>query len=256
MSRIKKLELWVLVLWNIPAFILSYYYGSNYIITALLFFGVPAAYISVKRENLIKKITTVSLVMSIPAVTVIDYLAFKDGSWYNPSTVGIHFFGAYPVDDFLWAFLCFYYVIGVYEYFFERERILKVSKKFIGFEKVGLIASVLFSAFLYFSGDVVIIPFFYIKMIGIILLFIPMIIFLAHPKIFAKALYTGLLFVPLFILYEYVANIKENWFFPGTNFIGYVQFLNVSIPLEELLWLLFFAPAVVAIYEFLADDDR
>lgn len=256
MSKKKNLELWGLVLWNIPAFMLSSLYGENYLITAVFFFVIPALYLSFRKPEMIRKILITSLVIVIPSVAILNYFAHTDGSWYNFSVVGIRLLGAYPIDDFLWGILYFYYIIAVYEYFFERERILKTPKKFLSFEIAGLLASVLFSLFVIFSERHFVIEFFYIKMVVVVFLLIPGLIFLFHRQVFLKAVYAGLFFLPLSFLYEYIANIKGNWIFPGSNFIGHVQFLSISFPLEEFLWLLFAAPAVIALYEFIADDDR
>lgn len=60
-------------------------------------------------------------------------------------------------------------------------------------------------------------------------------------------------FIP-HILAEYIAMTKNNWWFPGNHFIGYVSTAGITIPLEELGWILLFIPATIAVYELLADD--
>ena len=249
-------EIWLLILWNIIAFLISYTYGNNYLITAFYFFVIPSIYLSIRRPIIIRKISLVSFILVIPAVTIVSYFAHIDGSWYNPSVIGIRFFDAYPLDDFIWVFLYFYYILAVYEYFFEREKILTLPKKFINFEFIGLILSFVFTIYVYWREIPITISYFYLWIVIILFLFLPGLIFAFHPKVFIKAIYTGLFFIPLSFLYEYIANIKGNWFFPGNNFIGYVQLPGVSFPLEEFFFLFLAVPALVACYEFLADDKK
>ncbi len=255
MNQHKKKELLLLLLWNIPAFGLSFLIGSNYIITAVLFFVIPAIYLSIKRPSIIKKIFSSAVVILVPSVSILNYFAHTDGSYYNFSIIGIRIFGVYPIDDFLWGFLYFYYILMVYEYFFEKERILKTPKRTIVFEIIGFSCALLFSFAVYVSGHIFTISYFYAWLVGIVFLFLPILILYNHPRIFKKTILVGLFFIPLSFLYEYVAISKVNWIFPGHHFLGYVTLFNISFPLEEMLWLLLAAPSVIVYYEFFADDE-
>lgn len=206
--------------------------------------------------KIIRKSSIVSLILVIPLVTIVNYLAHTDGSWYNFSVIGIRIFDAYPIDDFIWGFFYFYYNIMVYEYFFERERILTLPKRFVRFEVIALLVSILFSLFIYVTGSRLVLEYSYLWLVLIIFLLLPALIFIFHRKIFIKAVLTGIFFLPLTFLYEYVASVKGNWLFPGENFIGYVNVLGITFPFEELLWLFMATPAIIAYYEFFADDDR
>ena len=256
MTKHKKIELWALLAKNIPAYIPPYLYGNNYIVIALFFFVIPSLYLSIRNKKMMKKIATVSIVMMVPIVTIIGYLGYTDGSWYNFGVSGITVFNTYPVDDFLWAFLYGYYILAVYEYFFEREKILRLPKKFLRFELLSLAASVLFCLYLVYRQTPLVIPYFYVYLISIFAIVIPGIIFLRYQKVFVKALYTGLFFLPLSFLCEHVSMEKGAWIFPGNHFIGYVQLLGAHFPFEELLWLICMVPAIVAYYEIWADDEK
>jgi hypothetical protein len=249
-------EIWLLLLWNIPAFLLSNAYGSNYLITAAFFFVVPSIYLSIRKPEIVRKIALVSLILIIPSVVVISYLGHTDGSWYNPSVLGLRIFNSYPIDDFVWGFVYYYYILVVYEYFFERVRILTLPKKFLNFEYIGLALALFFTIYIYLRGIPITVDYFYFWVVIVLFCIVPGLVFLFHRQVFIKAIYVALFFAPLSLLYEYIANVKGNWFFPGTHFIGQVQLLNVTFLLEEFTFLFLAAPAVVACYEFIADDKR
>jgi hypothetical protein len=96
----------------------------------------------------------------------------------------------------------------------------------------------------------------YILAILIWFIALPWIIIGYHQRLIPKIVKVGVYFLLLSILYEYVANKNNNWFFPGNNFVGYVSVLDIKFPLEEFLWLFFAVPAIVTYYEFLADDEK
>jgi hypothetical protein len=249
-----RTELILLLLWNIPAFLLSLL-TSNYLVSAFWFFGIPSLYLLLKAPKCAKKPFLFSTVFTLTGLPIIDYLAHQDGSWFNFSITGIRFLNSYPIEDFVWGILYFFYVLFIYEYFFEREKILKVPKKFIRFEVLGVVLAVvgtgLFYIFPTFS-----IPYFYAGSMVIFGIFIPGLILCAHPRLLNKMILLALYFIPLSFLYEWVANYKVQWTFPGKNFIGYVELVGVTFPFEEMVWLVIVPAATALYFEFFADDDR
>ncbi len=253
----KKTEFWLLFLWNVPAFALSFLIGKNYLITAFLFFVIPSIFISIRRPGLIKQIAFISLILIIPTSLIANYLAHVDGSWLNFSTVGVRLFNTYPLDDFLWGFLYFYYIFAFYEYFFDKHEVKKkIPDVFYKFTRISLIVAFLFCLLIFFFPGRIHVPYFYSLLVIVFFMFLPAVIIYHEPKIFNKLIKAGLFFAFLSLLYEYVANIKHNWIFPGIHFLGHVSILSVRFPLEEFLWLFFCVPAILAYYEFFADDRK
>lgn len=121
LSKSKNKEFYLLLLWNIPAFLLSFVIGVNYMVMALLFFVVPALYLTYRRPILAKKSALVSIAFTVIFVVVVNYLAHADGSWLNTSMVGINFLN-FPIDDIFWGIFYFYYMAIFYEYFFDKDR--------------------------------------------------------------------------------------------------------------------------------------
>lgn len=251
----KQKELILLLLWNIPAFFLSLL-TSNFLISAIWFFGIPSFYLLYKAPKCAKKSFLFSVVFTFVGLPIIDHLAHQDGSWFNFSMTGIRPLNSYPVEDFVWGILYFFYIIIVYEYFLEREKILRMPKKFIRFEAIGLLIAGICS-FLFYIFPAFTIPYFYIFSMFIGGIIFPGLIIIAHPRLLNKMLRLTLFFLPLSILYEWVANYKVQWIFPWENFVGYVELLGgVRFPLEELMWLIIVPPATAVYFEFFADNDR
>src|SRR3989338_10990938 len=170
-SHTRTFEFWLLIIWNIPAFFISTYLVTNAVLTVFLFAGVPALYLSFRKPALVRKLSVATFVLILPLVAVIDYFAHTDGSWYNPSSFfDFRMLGVYPVDDFLWGFIYFYYIVIFYEYFYEKERKLHYPGIFKKFLLGGVTVSILFTAFLYVTGYVFQIPYFYASVMVLVLL--------------------------------------------------------------------------------------
>lgn len=253
----KKLDLPIILIWSFCAFLLSFGVGVNYLITIFLFSVVPSVYLVWRdRGRALSKTLIFSLVFSIPCLLIIDFLAHKDGSWLNFSTLGLTMFGTYPLDDYLWAVFYIFYFIYFYEYFYDGDHIKrKLPKVFRTFTFIAIILSLLFViATAYFPG--LVIPYFYAWFIFMMVLFFPVIILIRHRISHEAIIKTSLFFIIPSLLYEYVANVMGNWVFPGHHFIGHISMFGVTYPLEEFLWILFIVPAMLAYYEYFADDRR
>lgn len=252
----KHAEFWLLFAWNIVAFVLSYKFGSSQIISAGFFLGLPAAYLSLRKPQMVKKAILFSIIFTLPLVIIGNYLAYKNDVWMMDSLTGIKAFDTYPVEDFGWGFMYIYYIITFYEYFFETEKVYKFPKIFGYFLKGSILSSVLFSLFLLFSSPQIKIPYLYLLIDCFFLLLPPVLIVLNNLKILNKLLKIQVFAFLPGLLYEYIALTNYNWAFPGTQFIGQVKLFAVIFPFEELLWLMLAVPATVAYYEFFADDRK
>ena len=253
----KKIDFWILFLWNFVAFYLSYSFSSNYLISALFFFVLPMCYLLYKNTRLARNPLLFAFIFSVPALFITDYLSHIDGSFLNYSILGIRLFDLYPIEDFLWAIIYFLYIGTFYEYFFDddRSRRKKLPRRFYLFAAVGITASALFVAAI-FVFKVIHIPYFYISAVFVLFLLLPTLVLVQHREIFDGIMRAGLFFAVLSILYEYASLHNGEWAFPGDNFIGWVTLFDVAFPFEELLWLIFAAPAYLVYYEFFADNLR
>ena len=247
-------DFYLLFFWNVIAFFISWHIGSNYLITITLFSLIPSLYLTIKKPSLLYKTSITSITLTIPFVFFIDYFAHADGAWFNPSVIGIRLFN-FPVDDFIWGFFFLYYGIVFYEYFFDNSKRNNFPKVFKTFTLVTFVSTLIFENILILYGDITI-PYFYIIFAVLGMILVPIYVLKNHPLILNKVYKTTIFFWFWGALYEYVANIKQNWFFPGHHFVGHVTILNVTIPFEEFLFVLLWAPTLICLYEIIADDSK
>lgn len=256
-SKRKKKDFIIVLVWSVAGFFLSLFIGGNYLISEVLLFVIPGVYLVVRQPSLLYKSTVFSLFFSVPTIAVVDYFAHLNGSWLNFSVIGLNVLNIFPIDDFLWGFLYVFYVVVFYEYFFDRDTHKRyISKRFFHTAAFFSLLVLLFVIIVSSLSQPLVIPYFYIIFSLLAFIIFPFIIFFTHRKITGHLLVFSGFFLFVSLLYEYVASVFGQWTFPGTEFIGFISVGGLNIPAEELIWILFAAPAVIAYYEIFADDKK
>ena len=250
----KKRDLVFILLWPILGSIISLLVKANYFISIIIFFGIPAAYLSYKTQKFIKKIALFSAVLAIPLTIVIDYVMEITGGWFTPSSIfgSFRLFGYVMIDDLVWAFLYVYLVAIFYEYFLDEKCTPKLYYPRLKYLFIGTLFILGIFIFLYNSKPSLLqIDYFYLK-VGVVLGLIPIILLLLNfPKLYAKFFKTAAYFFFLTFVFEITALKLGQWTFPASNqFIGFVSILGTHFPLEELFfWVVLGALAVLSYYE-------
>jgi len=248
------LDVLLLVLMPVIATLVTLRLDINFVTASLLFFGLPAAYLSVRTCQYVPRAALFSLVATCGCI-VINYFAIRDGSWYVPETAfGFRFPGDMVLDDMLWAFLLIYLVVMFYEHFFDKGRHAVAGKSLVYF--VFLVLGLL----LLFTMLQALVPsalhYFYLKA-GVILLLLPVVaLSVAFPKYLSIALKTFPYFFTLSLLMLLAGLHNGYWVYPGEHFIGWVSVFGHKVPVEEILfWIALFSTAVIMYFEFF-DDNR
>lgn len=251
----------ILIALPLFSFVLILIFRLNFLVSTLLFFGLPSLYLSIKNPQTFLKTSIFSFLFSVPLTFILDYLLVKDNAWYIvSSSFPSRLFGTVALDQFFWTFLCIYFIISTYEYFFDRKsprrKDFLVSKSTLVF---GL--SLFFLAFLLIGAiltktQIPPLPYAY-GFFGIVIIIIPLILFLSHfPLFFFRFLKITLYFFILSLLVEYAGTSLNQWVFPGSHYLFTVPYFGVNIPFEEVLfYFILSAPALLTYYEYL-DDDR
>lgn len=257
-KRQKRIDLIVLILLPIISVFTSLFFQTSFLISTLLFFGMPGVYLSFRSKKAIKKAVVFSFIITIPTGFVFDYLGVLNKSWYVPKTLfPFRLLGVVPIEDFIWAFLLAYLGVLFYEYFSDKGRDEKISKniKFLVLAWSGLL--VVFFILLSVKPEALYISYFYFWG-GTIFLLLPTVIFLFFfPKVITKFVKTAVYFFVLAILFELTALQLNQWAFPGEHFIGWVELFGYKFPFEEFFfWFIMAAVAGLSYYEFFADDRK
>jgi hypothetical protein len=250
----------VLLLLPIIATLISFYLRPNFLVSILLFLGLPSLYIAFRVPKYLSRAVIFSLVASIPLMIIIEYVGGDSLSWaFPPSFFDFHLFGRVSLEVVIWAFFNVLSVVLFYEFIFDHHhgrlpmwngRMWSLLR-YIG----GWV--LLFVIFLSFSKDTSAVPYFYFCFGVVVFLYPIFMTWLYYPRILPKIGYTAFYFTFLSVLYEVVALNLGWWSFPGEEFIGSVSFQGIQFPLEELFfWILLFAPAVACAFEYLEDDHH
>ncbi|MBS3065884.1 hypothetical protein J4229_02450 [Candidatus Pacearchaeota archaeon] len=260
MKRIKK-DLLIILVWPIVASLLSFIIKADVLISMLLFFALPAGYLSYYKKEHIKKIALFSLITTIPIAFIVDYIMEHTGGWFLPYSVfgSFRLLGYVTIEQFIWLFLFIYFVAIFYEYFLDKEctpRLYHPKIKYL----LSILILILGTFFLIYAikPSLLHINYFYLKF-GIIASLLPVVLMLfKFPSLFDKMLKTGIYFSFLSLIYEITALSLGQWTFPSENqFIGFVQILGTKFPLEEFLfWIVLGSIATISYYEFFDDDRR
>jgi hypothetical protein len=258
--RLQKYEFIGLLCWPIAAAILSLVWNAQMYLSLLLFFGVPALYISLRHPELIKKSAIFSLIFSIPAAFLIDYVMQYTGGWAIGRMEFPHVWILQYVSllQLIWLFLYTYLVVIYYEAFFDRsvKKIFYPRIKYLVYLGVGVLGFLTF--FHFFDQGVLYIDYFYFK-IGLLGVLLPLVLFLTQtPAAVGRFAKVAIYFFYYTLLYELTALQLQQWNFPAENqFVGYVRLFEHSFPFEELFfWMMISSISILAYYEYYDDDGR
>ncbi len=251
--RRKRFSLIFILLWPIVAVILSFFLQANTLVSTLLFFGVPALYLSFMNQRCIRMAGMFSLLFSIPFAIMLDYIMEITGGWYIATSVfdPYRIFGYVTIEQLIWLFLYVYLVAMFYETFLDKKCTHKLSYPKLKY--LIIVLYILFGAFLILhltKHEILEIDYFYLKF-GIVLGLLPLLFaFLRLPDMYSAFFVTGAYFFYLSFLYEVTALLLGQWSFPAANqFIGFIKIGTIAFPLEEFIfWILLGAIAVLSYY--------
>jgi hypothetical protein len=251
-KRRARLDIIVLCTLPILAAVASIFLDINFLTSIILFFGLPATYLSFRTPNAIARSLLFSLVTLI-AIAFIEYYAGVDKSWYVHS-IFPRVFDHIAIEDLVWGFLLTYFIVMFYEHFFDkgRHKVVGVGLKYFALMLAGVF-SVLFT--LHFM-DPKNIEFFYFRA-GLILLLLPVIsVLIIFPKYISVLLKITPYFFGLGLIVALTSIQNGYWYYPGENFIGWVSIGSYRFPIEELIfWMTLLSSAIIVYFEFF-DDNR
>ena len=255
----KKQEVGVLILWPVLVSVFVIAFHVTLLTAIVLFFVVPAVFLSFLRPQVVKKLLLFSIVLGIPLAIIPDYVMHIMGGWYAGTIFPWRILGQGVIENMLWTPACIYFITIFYEVFFDRDslRKLRVSQFKYFFTLCFLVLIAFFVVYVYVPDNLVI-HHFYLKA-GLIVGFIPIIfVALKYPKLLVKFVPVNLYFAYVFLLHELSALLANQWSFPNmAESIGALSIIGLSIPYEEFFFfILFGALTVLSIYELFDDDMK
>lgn len=254
---LKKLDIFLLLFFPLLSVTLSLIFKVNFLISILLFYGLPSLWLSLRTPSQVKKTFLFSLTISLPLSVFIDYLGAKDGAWFVPTTIfPFRLLEIIPIENIFVGFFLVYSVVIFYEHFLDKGKheLMDKRMKYLVWSLIVFMMIFIFSLFT--KPNFLVIPYAYFWL-GTILTLLPAVTFLSFfPRLISKYIKTASYFFLLGLIFEFTGLQLHQWTFPGTHFIGWVKLLGYSFPFEELFfWIIMSAVSILSYYEFF-DDDR
>lgn len=272
MKQNKKIDLVILILLPILTVLISLAFKTNFLISTLLFFGLPSIWLSFRHKGAIKKSFLFSILFTVPLVFIVDYIMVVSKGWYIIDTVfSFRLFKLIALEQFIWGILFCYFLIMFYEYFLDRPEkksifeFLKltrpkskgaINKAMEDLSWFLFLCLLIFFIILTIEPQILKIHFPYL-ILGTIIILIPLTLFLfKFPNFWLRFIKATLYFAYLAVIVEFIGIKLHHWIFPGTEFLGLIPFFGFIIPFEEyFFYFTLGAAGFLAYYEFF-DDDR
>ena len=165
--------------------------------------------------------------------------------------------GVFPVDIFIWAYLYIYFIVAFYEHFLDEDKYKGKMSKNIGYWlSFALFLVILFLVIYLVNKNLLVVSNFYF--IIILFMFVMPIITICwmFPSLVKKIAIQGTYFFFLSIVYELVALNIGHWEFSRSHVVGWIELFGFGFAFEEFVWLMLAVPAVICLYEIIADDKK
>jgi len=243
------------------SFVIALVFRTNFLLSILLFFGLPSLYLSIRNPRTITKTSIFSFLLSIPATFIFDYLLVRDNAWYIVSTIfPFRLFQVVVLEQFIFSFLWILFIITIYESFFDRkipfQKKRLISKSMLIFGLTAVIAVFMLIGVIFINPQITIISYSY-AFLGTVFFIIPLLLFLWYfPHLFRRFMAITIYFFLFSLLVEFAGLNLNYWIFPGSHYLWTIRYFGVRIPIEEVLfYFVVSTPGILAYYEYL-DDDR
>lgn len=245
---IKKKEWIVLFLVPIVFSFICILLRAHFFEMIIIFFGILSLYFSFKQRKYIKSTATFALVL-LPLMMIIDYLTTLNGTWaVSPSLIPMKLFGISNLENVLWGVLRVYTVVILYRIVTkDKEREMR---------SVSYITMIAGGIFFLFFLLVKLYPFiFHLKnlylLIGIIFGVIPTIIyFFIYQQKFHSLIIPTFYFFYYCLFFEFTGIYLHNWAFTGKDYLATITLFHLTLPLEEVIWLMCGSGVILIYFEF------
>lgn len=237
------------------AVLLHGYWLGRSLFVVIFLAATTAIYLGVRKPKNWRKLLLGSLIFGSLFGFALSFFAESTGAWTTNNYIfNIRFFGVNTLEEVIGQGLMAFYTFLFYEHFLDDERTRKLNKKYLWGFFIGVAGSFLLVAHYLTSGSTAL-PYAYVW-VAVVAIIPTFVMVVRHPTLLRKLALLSLFSLFLWFAMEYLAVTYSYWSYPG-QYLGWVQFLDVRFPIEELLfWMLLYSPTIVAYYEATIDDGN
>lgn len=250
-KRQNRIKILFLFLYVICAVGVVYFVRPLYVISILIVFGPPSLinFLWLKKSRF--KIVIFSLAATILFSPPVELMTRMADAW-DVASVFPRLFGYIPLENMLFAFFNFFWVLCFYEYFIDHDTSKKISKRFVVLLCIYILFAVSIFTLFFYKQSIIRVNYY---MMSVPILILPSLaIFFRYPKLLKKTVVPTIFFAAVFFIYEMVSMYIGHWWWPGS----YLYTFNIAgmvFPLDDvIIWYLLSTPTLIGGYEFFADD--
>jgi len=261
----KRHDLPIVVCFEIFAALVTVRAAPKLVVSAFLFFALPALYLHVRSRFSFNYTKIIAAVLSLGvSLSALDFAMSSNQGWTLPPEqmlVVPGMFGFWSFDNTIWALFYVFFLVSFYEYFLDDERSRILSTDFSRFVwlPISVTALVFFLGFCTPPLTHPIIPYAYLSLVTIPVLF-PLAVLIYRKKnlltLLGKFTLANAFIAVVNLVHELTALSAHQWYFAG-EYIGQVAIFGIAFPIEEfVLYVLLSGYAFLAYYELYVDDGR
>ncbi len=252
MPKKKKLQLAGLFIYVISAVIFVYIVKPPYLANLFIVYLPPSLinyYWVQKSRSKILWFSIITVILFAPPIELVARLA---DAW-DVQSILPRLFGTAPIENLIYAFFNFFWPLCFYEYFVDKDKSIKISKKF----KI-LVALYIALSIIVYTGFALHRELFAINywLIGIGILLPAILILFFNPNLIPKIVLPTVFFGLIFFIHEMISLKLGHWWWPGDYLLPIELFGNIFPVDDALVWYLFSTPALIGGYEFFVDDNK
>jgi len=252
-SKIKKKRIIFLLAYVLIACLIVLITKPLYIYSILIVLLPPALVNFYWLHKSRKKVFIFSIVSTFLFAFAAELASRLANSW-DVQSVLPRLFGLVPLENILFAFLNFFFILSFYEYFVDKDTTKKISKKFKYLIVMFSLFSLIIFSLYFYNPEIASMNY---STLALITLIIPSIImFSFNTHLIKKSLLPVLFFAIVFFVYEVVSLKIGSWWWPGEYLLP-VKLFGKTFPLDDvIIWYFLSTFALIGGYEFFADDFK
>jgi len=253
LNQKKRQRLAFLIIYVALSCILVYFWRPVYLLSITIVLVPPSIinFLWLKKSRFkILLFSTLTTLLFAPPVELAARLA---DAW-DVQSILPRLFGIAPLENILFAFLNFFWVLSFYEYFVDKDLRRRISKRFRLIILVYILFFVLVFSIFFIAPNLLAVNY---ALLAVIILLVPgVIMFYRNPKLLKKTWLPTIFFAYVFFVYEVVSLIIGSWWWPGQYLLP-INLLGNVFPLDDvIIWYFLSTPILIGGYEFFVDDNK